>query len=165
MYRTGAHTVQPFAPPYGANDQTDEPTDRRSILDRTAKFIRRTAASAEDEATTRRRAALSGEIPTHDPACRREAPQCYASLHDTAYDPLRAFPGIPYAGDGRRLAGGGPDAFTDAQGDALPFKAVIRGTPPMPGQGAEMHAGDRLWVLPTRHTGCDATSSALSRGA
>jgi hypothetical protein len=66
----------------------------------------------------------------------------------TAYSPPRAFPGILYAGDGMRLAGEGPDTFTDAHSDALPFKAVIRGTPPMPGQGAELQAGDRLWVLP-----------------
>ena len=66
----------------------------------------------------------------------------------TAYGPLRTFPGILYTGDGMRLAGDGPDAFTDAQGDALPFKAVIHGTPPRPGAGSEMRAGDRIWVLP-----------------
>jgi len=66
----------------------------------------------------------------------------------TAYSPPRAFPGILYAGDGMRLAGEGPDTFTDAHGDALPFKAIIRGTPPMPGQEAELQASDRLWVLP-----------------
>ena len=62
--------------------------------------------------------------------------------------PPRAFPGILYAGDGMRLAGDGPDAFTDAQGATLPFKAVIHGTPPRPGAGSEMKAGDRIWVLP-----------------
>lgn len=66
----------------------------------------------------------------------------------TAYARLRPFPGIMYAGDGMRLAGDGPDTFTDAQGDALPFKAVIHGTPPRPGAGADMKAGDRIWVLP-----------------
>ena len=62
--------------------------------------------------------------------------------------PPRAFPGILYAGDGMRLAGNGPDIFTDAQGSTLPFKAVIHGTPPRPGAGSEMKAGDRIWVLP-----------------
>lgn len=66
----------------------------------------------------------------------------------TAYGPPRAFPGILYAGDGMRLAGDGPDAFTDAQGEALPFKAVIHGKPPRPGAGSEMRMGDRIWVLP-----------------
>ena len=47
-----------------------------------------------------------------------------------------------------RLAGDGPDTFTDAQGSALPFKAVIHGTPPRPGTGSEMKVGDRIWVLP-----------------
>ena len=47
-----------------------------------------------------------------------------------------------------RLAGDGPDAFTNAQGEALPFKAVIHGKPPRPGAGSEMRAGDRIWVLP-----------------
>ena len=60
----------------------------------------------------------------------------------------RAFPGILYAGDGMRLAGDGPDTFTDAQGDSLPFKAVIHGEPPRPGMGSEMTMGDRIWVLP-----------------
>ena len=64
-----------------------------------------------------------------------------------AYDPPRAFPGILYAGDGMRLAGDGPDAFNDAQGDALLFKAVIHGSPPRPGAGSEK-AGDRIWILP-----------------
>ena len=62
--------------------------------------------------------------------------------------PSRAFPGILYAGDGMRLAGSGPDTFTDAQGDTLPFKAVIHGTPPRPGAGSEMRVFDRIWVLP-----------------
>lgn len=62
--------------------------------------------------------------------------------------PPRAFPGILYAGDGMRLAGDGPDTFTDAQGSALPFKAVIHGMPPRPGAGSEMKASDRIWVLP-----------------
>ena len=66
----------------------------------------------------------------------------------TAYARLRPFPGVLYAGDGMRLAGDGPDAFTDAQGDALPFKAVIHGRPPRPGAGSEMQSGDRIWVLP-----------------
>ena len=66
----------------------------------------------------------------------------------TAYARLRPFPGILYAGDGMRLAGDGPDAFTNAQGDALPFKAVIHGTPPRPGAGSDMKVGDRIWVLP-----------------
>ncbi|MGI4945576.1 MAG: hypothetical protein ACRYHQ_34275 [Janthinobacterium lividum] len=66
----------------------------------------------------------------------------------TAYTRIRPFPGILYAGDGMRLAGDGPDAFTDAQGEALPFKAVIHGTPPRPGAGSEMKMGDRIWVLP-----------------
>lgn len=66
----------------------------------------------------------------------------------TAYRPLRAFPGILYAGDEVRLAGNGPDAFTDIQGDALPFKAVIHGSPPRPGTGSEMKMDDRIWVLP-----------------
>ena len=66
----------------------------------------------------------------------------------TAYARLRPFPGILYAGDGMRLAGDGPDAFTDAQGDALPFKAVIHGSPPRPGAGSDMKMGDRIWVLP-----------------
>ena len=65
-----------------------------------------------------------------------------------AYGPPRAFPGILYAGDGMRLAGDGPDAFTDAQGEALPFKAVIHGKPPRPGAGSEMRMEDRIWVLP-----------------
>ncbi len=47
-----------------------------------------------------------------------------------------------------RLAGDGPDAFTNAQGEALPFKAVIYGKPPTLGAGSEMRAGDRIWVLP-----------------
>ena len=66
----------------------------------------------------------------------------------TAYARLRPFPGILYAGDGMRLTGDGPDAFTDAQGDTLPFKAVIHGTPPRPGTGSDMKMGDRIWVLP-----------------
>ncbi len=66
----------------------------------------------------------------------------------TAYARLRLFPGILYAGDGMRLAGDGPDTFTNAQGDTLPFKAVIAGTPPRPGGGADMKVGDRIWVLP-----------------
>ena len=65
-----------------------------------------------------------------------------------AYEPPRAFPGILYAGDGMRLAGDGPDVFIDAQGDALPFKAVIHGSPPRPGAGSKMKVGDRIWVLP-----------------
>ena len=66
----------------------------------------------------------------------------------TAYARLRPFPGILYAGDGMRLAGDGPDTFTDAQSDALPFKAIIHGTPPRPGTGSEMKVFDRIWVLP-----------------
>ena len=66
----------------------------------------------------------------------------------TAYARLRPFPGILYAGDGMRLAGDGPDVFTNAQGDALPFKAVIHGKPPRPGRGSEMKVSDRIWVLP-----------------
>ena len=65
-----------------------------------------------------------------------------------AYEPPRAFPGILYAGDGMRLAGDGPDAFSNAQGEALPFKAVIHGSPPRPGAGSEMKVGDRIWFLP-----------------
>lgn len=65
-----------------------------------------------------------------------------------AYGLPKAFPGILYAGDGMRLAGDGPDTFTDAQGDGLPFKAVIHGSPPRPGTGSEMKKGDRIWVLP-----------------
>lgn len=64
------------------------------------------------------------------------------------YGPPRGFPGILYAGDGMRLAGDGPDAFTNAQGEALLFKAVIHGKPPRPGAGSEMRVGDRIWVLP-----------------
>lgn len=66
----------------------------------------------------------------------------------TAYTRPRAFPGILYAGDGMRLAGDGPVLFTNAQGDALPFKAAIHGTPPRPGAGSDMKVGDRIWVLP-----------------
>ena len=66
----------------------------------------------------------------------------------TAYARLRPFPGILYAGDGMRLAGDGPDAFTNAQGDKLPFKAVLHGQPPRPGAGSEMKVGDQIWVLP-----------------
>lgn len=69
-------------------------------------------------------------------------------MSDYDYGPPEAFPGILYAGDGMRLAGDGPDAFTNAQGDALPFKAVIHGEPPRPGMGSEMKIGDRIWVLP-----------------
>ena len=65
-----------------------------------------------------------------------------------AYEQPRAFPGILYAGDGMRLAGDGPDAFSNAQGEALPFKAVIHGSPPRPGAGSEMKVGDRIWFLP-----------------
>ena len=65
-----------------------------------------------------------------------------------AYEPPRTFPGILYAGDGMRLAGNGPDTFTDAQGSTLPFKAIIHGTPPRPGAGSEMRVFDRIWVLP-----------------
>lgn len=64
------------------------------------------------------------------------------------YGPTRAFPGILYAGDGMRLAGDGPDAFTAAQDAALPFKAIIHGRPPTQGAGSEMRVGDRIWVLP-----------------
>ncbi len=66
----------------------------------------------------------------------------------TSYGPPRAVLGILYAGDGMRLAGDGPDAFTEVQGDALPFKAVIHGSPLRPGLGSEMQADDRIWVLP-----------------
>ena len=65
-----------------------------------------------------------------------------------AYEPPRTFPGILYAGDGMRLAGDGPDVFTNAQGETLPFKAVIHGSPPRPDAGSEMKVGDRIWVLP-----------------
>ena len=61
-----------------------------------------------------------------------------------AYGPSRAVPGILYAENGMRLAGKGPDAFTDA----LPFKAVFHGSPPRSGAGSERHVEDRIWVLP-----------------
>jgi hypothetical protein len=43
-----------------------------------------------------------------------------------------------------RLAGNGPDDFTDAQGEALPFKTVLHGKP----LRSEIRMEDRIWVLP-----------------
>jgi hypothetical protein len=64
------------------------------------------------------------------------------------YAPPEAFPGVLYAGDGMCLAGEGPDTFTDAIGDALPFKAMVHGRRPEPGQEAALYIDDRLWALP-----------------
>jgi len=47
-----------------------------------------------------------------------------------------------------RLDGGGPNTFTDAIGDALPFKAMVHGRRPEPGHEAALHIDDRLWALP-----------------
>ena len=60
----------------------------------------------------------------------------------------RAFPGFLYAGDGTRLAGDGPDTFTDIQDEAPPFKSVLRATPVQPGEVPQLRMDDRLWVLP-----------------
>jgi hypothetical protein len=62
-------------------------------------------------------------------------------------EPTGGFPGVLYAGDGMRLAGIGPDTFTTQMDDALPFKALVSGRPPAPGDG-ELALDDRLWVLP-----------------
>jgi hypothetical protein len=64
------------------------------------------------------------------------------------YAPPESFPGTLYTGDGVRLAGAGPDMFTDAMGDALPFKALIHGRPPEPGREADLGHDDRVWVMP-----------------
>ncbi len=57
------------------------------------------------------------------------------------------FPGVLYDGDGMRLEGAGPDTFTPAMGDALPFKMVLHDRP-VTGEGGELRIGDRLWMLP-----------------
>ena len=64
-------------------------------------------------------------------------------------DDMRAdsFPGTLYAGDGMRISGSGPDAYTDQLGDLLPFKALVQASQPLPGD-ASLTFSDRLWVLP-----------------
>lgn len=59
-----------------------------------------------------------------------------------------SFPGSLYNGEGVRLAGAGPDLFTEAMSEALPFKALVHGTPPEPGKEADLQHSDRVWVMP-----------------
>lgn len=92
-------------------------------------------------------------LPRH---LRPATPPCLATLPAgdnerfsvTVQDPPRPFPGFLYAGNGMRLAGDGPDAFTDTHGETLPFKTILRTTPVQPGEVPELQIGDRLWVLP-----------------
>lgn len=58
------------------------------------------------------------------------------------------FPGVLYTGDGVRLAGVGPDLFTDAMSEALPFKTLVHGTPPESGKEADLQHSDRVWIMP-----------------
>ena len=58
------------------------------------------------------------------------------------------FPGSLYNGEGVRVAGAGPDVFTDAVSAALPFKALVHGVPPEPGAEADLQQSDRVWVMP-----------------
>lgn len=64
------------------------------------------------------------------------------------YAAPESFPGTLYSGDGVRLAGAGPDLFTDAMSDALPFRALVHGRPPEAGREAELGHDDRVWVMP-----------------
>ena len=75
-------------------------------------------------------------------------------------EPDDAFPGTLYAGDGMRLAGIGPDIFTTAMDDTLPFKALVSGSPPAPNDG-ELALSDRLWVLPDRFGTADDLPTGL----
>ncbi len=64
------------------------------------------------------------------------------------YPSAEDFPGTLYTGDGVRLAGGGPDVFTEAMSEALPFKTLVHGTRPERGREADLQHGDRVWVMP-----------------
>ena len=75
-------------------------------------------------------------------------------------EPDYAFLGTLYAGDGMRLAGIGPDTFTTAMDDTLPFKALVSGSPPAHGDG-ELALSDRLWVLPDRFGTADDLPTGL----
>ena len=59
-----------------------------------------------------------------------------------------SFPGILYSGEGVRLAGVGPDVFTETMSEALPFKALVHGATPEPGKEADLQHSDRVWVMP-----------------
>jgi hypothetical protein len=56
------------------------------------------------------------------------------------------FPGTLYDGDGKRLAGAGPD-FSPALEGSCSFKAVLYDLDNLP-PNVVMRASDRLWLLP-----------------
>lgn len=58
------------------------------------------------------------------------------------------FPGTLYTGDGVRLAGAGPDIFTEALSDALPFRTLVHGSAPDAANEADLGHGDRVWIMP-----------------
>lgn len=58
------------------------------------------------------------------------------------------FPGTLYTGDGVRLAGVGPDMFTESLSDALPFRTLVHGSAPEAASEADLQHGDRVWIMP-----------------
>ena len=58
------------------------------------------------------------------------------------------FPGTLYTGDGVRLAGAGPDMFSEAQSDSLPFRTLVHGSAPEAAKEADLQHGDRVWIMP-----------------
>ncbi len=42
----------------------------------------------------------------------------------------------------------GPDVFTETMSEALPFKALVHGTCPVPGKETDLQRSDRVWVMP-----------------
>lgn len=64
-----------------------------------------------------------------------------------SYPAPEDFPGTLYTGDGVRLAGIGPDMFTEALSDPLPFKTLVHGAAGTV-EGADLKHADRVWIMP-----------------
>jgi hypothetical protein len=62
------------------------------------------------------------------------------------YPPPEHFPGTLYDGDGKRLAGSGPD-FSPALERSCSFKAVLHDLD-RPSSMVVVQASDRFWLLP-----------------
>ncbi len=58
------------------------------------------------------------------------------------------FPGTLYTGDGVRLAGLGPDMFTESMSDGLPFRTLVHGSAPEAAKEADLRHDDRVWIMP-----------------
>ena len=77
-----------------------------------------------------------------------------------ATEPTDTFPGVLYNGHGVRLAGDGPEAYTQEMSDNLPFKHVIYWKS-RPVSKHHIVIEDRLWVLPDRNALPDELPTTL----